>query len=235
MMEKRESILVTGAGSGIGLETVRALLVRPTVDVIAIARNGRQRLDAELQAYPKRIHVIEQDLLAPDAMERIVAGVGKQRLVGLVHNAAELIKVAFGQYSREELLRVYEINVVIPVLLTQALTNRLAGHPNSHVVSISSMGGFQDSTKFPGLLGYSSSKAALACMAQCLAVEFADQGIRTNCLALGSVDTPMLRTAFPAYKAAATAAEMGHFIAEFTLTGHKHFNGKVLPVSTSTP
>jgi NAD(P)-dependent dehydrogenase (short-subunit alcohol dehydrogenase family) len=235
MTEKRESVLVTGAGSGIGLETVRALLVQSSVDVIAIARNGRQRLDAELRTYPKRIHVLELDLLAPDALERIVAGVGNRRLIGLVHNAAELTKVAFGQYARDELLRLYEINVVTPVLLTQALTSRLAGEPNSHVVCIGSMGGFQDSTKFPGLVGYSSSKAALACTAQCLAVEFADLGIRSNCLALGSVDTPMLRTAFPTYKAAATAVEMGSFIADFTLAGHKLFNGKVLPISTSTP
>ncbi|MBK8227744.1 MAG: SDR family oxidoreductase [Flavobacteriales bacterium] len=235
MTEKQESVLVTGAGSGIGLETVRALLVQSTVDIIVIARNGRQRLDAELQDHPTRIHVIEQDLLASDAIEQIVAGVSKKRLVGLVHNAAELIKVEFGQYAREELLRVYEINVVIPMLLTQALISPLTGHPNSHVVSISSMGGFQDSTKFPGLLGYSSSKAALACMAQCLAVEFAEHGIKSNCLALGSVDTPMLRAAFPGYKAASTAAEMGTFIAEFTLKGHKVFNGKVLPVSASTP
>jgi NAD(P)-dependent dehydrogenase (short-subunit alcohol dehydrogenase family) len=72
-------------------------------------------------------------------------------------------------------------------------------------------------------------------MAQCLAEEFKDQGIRSNCLALGSVDTDMLRHAFPGFKAAATAEDMGRFIAEFSLYGHNLFNGKVIPVSSSTP
>lgn len=97
------------------------------------------------------------------------------------------------------------------------------------------MGGFQDSIKFQGLAAYSASKAALACMAQCLAEEFKDRGIRSNCLALGAADTDMLRAAFPGFKAPVSAETMGIYVARFALEGHKLFNGKVLPVSSSTP
>jgi NAD(P)-dependent dehydrogenase (short-subunit alcohol dehydrogenase family) len=97
------------------------------------------------------------------------------------------------------------------------------------------MGGFQDSAKFPGLVAYSASKAALACMAQCLAEEFRERGIRSNCLALGSVDTEMLRGAFPGYRAPVTAEAMGNHVADFALNGHRLYNGKVLPVAVTTP
>ena len=71
----------------------------------------------------------------------------------------------------------------------------------SHIVNISSMGGFQGSAKFNGLSYYSASKAAIACLSECLAEEFKDSGVSVNCLALGAVQTEMLREAFPGYKA----------------------------------
>ncbi len=43
-------------------------------------------------------------------------------------------------------------------------------HSGSHIVNISSMGGFQGSSKYKGLSYYSASKAALACLTECLAV-----------------------------------------------------------------
>jgi 3-oxoacyl-[acyl-carrier protein] reductase len=140
-----------------------------------------------------------------------------------------------GQHQRTNLERLFAINVFVPLELSQALAPELSGDPPGHIVHVGSMGGFQDAAKFPGLVGYSSSKAALACMAQCLAEEFKGSGIRSNCLAIGAVDTDMLRTAFPGFTAPVGPADMGAYIAEFILNGHKLFNGKVLPVAVSTP
>ena len=105
----------------------------------------------------------------------------------------------------------------------------------SHIVNIGSMGGFQGSVKFPGLSWYSSSKAALACMTESLAPELAEFGIKINCICPGAVQTEMLEEAFPGYKAPLTASEMADFISYFALNGHRYFNGKILPVSLSTP
>jgi NAD(P)-dependent dehydrogenase (short-subunit alcohol dehydrogenase family) len=140
-----------------------------------------------------------------------------------------------GAHSRLELTELFALNVVAPLELTQALVDELDGDPPGHVVHIGSMGGFQDSAKFPGLVAYSSSKAAMACMAQCLAEEFKERGIRSNCLALGAVDTAMLREAFPGYTAPVDAARMGAYVARFLLEGHALYNGKVLPVALGTP
>jgi len=75
------------------------------------------------------------------------------------------------------------------------------------------MGGFQGSSKFPGLSAYSASKAALANLTECLAEELKDSGISVNCLALGAVQTEMLATAFPGYQAPVAKEDMGKFVA----------------------
>jgi NAD(P)-dependent dehydrogenase (short-subunit alcohol dehydrogenase family) len=88
---------------------------------------------------------------------------------------------------------------------------------------------------FPGLSLYSASKAALASMSESLAVELAPMEISVNCLCPGAVDTDMFRIAFPGYTAPISADGIAQFIAEFALSGHRYFNGKILPVSRSTP
>ena len=97
------------------------------------------------------------------------------------------------------------------------------------------MGGFQGSSKFPGLSAYSASKAALANLTECLAEELKEKNICANCLALGAVQTEMLETAFPGYVAPVKSREMASFIAYFATRGHQFYNGKILPVSVSTP
>jgi 3-oxoacyl-[acyl-carrier protein] reductase len=56
-----------------------------------------------------------------------------------------------------------------------------------------------------------------------------------NTLALGAVETEMLSSAFPGYVAPLTGKEMSKFISYFCLEGNKYFNGKAIPVSSSTP
>jgi len=82
---------------------------------------------------------------------------------------------------------------------------------------------------------YSASKGALAILTECLAEELRDAGISVNMLALGAVDTQMLQKAFPGYTAPVSPAEMATFIASFSKTGHHFMNGKIIPVSLSTP
>lgn len=226
-------VAVTGAGRGVGAATVHALLAMPDVRVLAISRD-LSALVARAAA-DERLELWTADLVDPRSVERIRAAVGERRLHALVHNAGLLHKAPMGEHRRTALERLFLTNVIAPLELTQALADRLAGDPPGHIVHIGSMGGFQDAAKFPGLVAYSSSKAALACMAQCMAEEFRERGIRSNCLALGSVDTEMLRAAFPGHRASLTAEAIGTYIAEFSLMGHNLFNGKVLPVAISTP
>ena len=144
-----------------------------------------------------------------------------------------MINKSYNQLLSNDIDEMLNTNVKAPFLLIQKLVPFMK--KGSHIVNIGSMGGFQGSAKFSGLSIYSASKAALAILTECLAEELKDLEIQVNCLALGATQTEMLRSAFPDYTAPLKAFEMARFIAEFALNGNKYFNGKILPVSISTP
>jgi NAD(P)-dependent dehydrogenase (short-subunit alcohol dehydrogenase family) len=129
----------------------------------------------------------------------------------------------------------WEANVMGVVKMVQAVLPLMGGAGHPHIVNIGSMGGFQGTAKFPGLAAYSASKAAVANLTECLAEELKEQNIKVNCLALGAVNTEMLHEAFPGYVAPVSAVAMAQYIASFALTGQYIMNGKIVPVSISTP
>jgi NAD(P)-dependent dehydrogenase (short-subunit alcohol dehydrogenase family) len=75
----------------------------------------------------------------------------------------------------------------------------------------------------------------LACLTECLAEELKEKNIAVNCLSLGATQTEMLNEAFPGYKAPLSAKDMASYIANFSLHAHNFMNGKIIPVSISTP
>ena len=91
------------------------------------------------------------------------------------------------------------------------------------------------SRKFPGLAAYSSSKGAIITLTELLAEEYKETGPSFNVLALGAVQTEMLEEAFPGFKAPISAEGMAQYIMDFSLTGNKYYNGKIMEVSSSTP
>jgi NAD(P)-dependent dehydrogenase (short-subunit alcohol dehydrogenase family) len=232
-------IIVTGASRGIGYQTVLALVKDPDNYLLALSRDGDKLQD--LQKAAVELGAAGRfDFLALDLTQPLPASlIEKIDLMGgidvLVNNAGQLINKPFLSTPLKDWQSIFEHNLFAPVLLIQALTPFLEKSKNGHILNISSMGGFQGSSKFPGLAAYSASKAALANLTECLAEELKEKGIAVNCLALGAVQTEMLATAFPGYEAPVSSEVMGAYVANFALNGHKVFNGKILPVSVSTP
>lgn len=231
------NVIVTGASSGVGHELVKQLILDDRVErVIGIARR-KEKLEllagfaaSEGKGWkyvPIAIDVFEvtQQMIS-DYMDRVDA---------LVNNAGLLINRSFAELTEEDFEEVYKVNVFAPARLTRILKPIMGGEKPTHIVNIGSMGGFQGSSKFPGLAAYSSSKSAIAGLSECLAEEFKEDNIKVNCLAFGAVQTEMLAQAFPGFQAPLTSADMANFVLDFTLNGYKYFNGKVLPVSSSTP
>lgn len=235
------NIIVTGASRGIGYELVKLLSTDSKNTVIAISRNGAKldQLKDECLSQNSSSNVVPIvcDLSDKNAIEGLVSELQKKiRSVNiLINNAGALINKPFETISTADLEYVYNVNVFSVVRLIQGIFPLLDLEKRSHIVNISSMGGFQGSAKFAGLSAYSSSKAALACLTECLAEEFKEKNIAFNCLALGATQTEMLNEAFPGYKAPLTADKMAAFIADFSLKAHQYMNGKIIPVSLSTP
>ncbi len=227
-----KNIIITGTSRGIGFELVK-YLSRQGHQVLALTRN-RQNIDL-LQKNHKRIASLEVDITREKDLE-VVSSFVKNRwkkIDIIIHNAGALIYKPFSKTTTKDFLNIYKVNVFAVAELTRVLSNVL--QKGSHVVAISSMGGIQGSMKFAGLSAYSSSKGAVITLMELLAEEYKDSGIAFNTLALGAVQTEMLSQAFPDLKAPVTAAEMAKYIADFSLTGNKMYNGKVLQVSNSTP
>ncbi len=232
------NIIVTGASRGIGNATVKAFASTGNHKIIAVSRSG-DRLDElrkecliinpemEIITLPADIgHIGFEKLLLP-----VVKKIGGIDI--LVNNAGKMINKPFSELTGNDFDELFNINVKSVFNLVKILIPYF--NIDSHVVNISSMGGFQGSLKFPGLSLYSASKGAVAILTEAMAEELKNDGISVNCLALGAVQTEMLEEAFPGYKASLTPDEMGKYIADFALNGNKYFNGKILPVSVSTP
>jgi short-subunit dehydrogenase len=234
--------MITGASRGIGFETAKYFARMKHVEIFALSRNkaGLGQLASECAGLNKssQVHPLVFDLDSflekPDSiLKRLPCEI--QHIDILINNAGLLINKPFLETSLEEIGHIFRINCFAPALLIRQLMPLMGVNGTTHVVNISSMGGFQGSVKYSGLSYYSASKAALACLTECLSEEFKDTQIAFNCLTLGSVQTEMLEEAFPGYKAQLQPGEMAEFIGYFALTAHKHMRGKVIPVSLANP
>lgn len=225
-------IIITGCSRGIGYELVR-ILASQGHGVLAVSRNVEELQKLHKQ-YP-HVHPLQAEITETKGIAMIESCVRDNwgSIDILIHNAGTLIHRPFEETSLDDFVKVYQVNVFALAELSRKMISYLS--KGSHVVAISSMGGIQGSMKFAGLSAYSSSKGAVITLMELLAEEFKDRGISFNTLALGAVQTEMLKEAFPDYKANINADEMADYIADFSLKGNKMYNGKVLQVSNSTP
>jgi len=225
-----KTVIITGTSRGIGFELAQ-LFAKKQYTVLAISRNTKT---LEAIKHPN-IKTFGVDLSNEDEIDTVVDYITshKIKIQGLIHNAGTLINKPFLELSQTDFKEVYQVNVFSVALLTQKIIPFMS--ENSHVVTISSMGGIQGSLKFPGLAAYSSSKGAVITLSELLAEEYKEQKIAFNVLALGAVQTEMLEEAFPGYEAPVKPAEMAQYIFDFTITGNKFYNGKVLEVSSTNP
>ncbi len=227
-----KNILIVGASTGIGEEMTKLFALNKSNTVLAISRNVESNTDFEKldNVICKNID-LENTNLKTDLHQFLDSF---QSIDYVVFNAGKLINKPFLELSDEEILSSYKVNVLSAFNVFQVVIPKMK-NPNSHVVTISSMGAFQGSVKFSGLSSYSSSKAALTNLTEMLAEEFKDSNISFNCLCLGAAQTNMLEQAFPGYQAPVSAEKMAEYIVDFTLNANQWLNGKIIPVSLSTP
>jgi short-subunit dehydrogenase len=223
------NIIITGAGKGIGFEICKLFSADGGNHILAISRDIRQL--TLLSGQRQNLMPLSFDLEKHDYENITTRLDGKIDI--LINNAGYLINKPFQELNAIDIEKTFRVNFISVFNLTQLLVPHF--NKNAHVVNISSMGGFQGSAKFPGLSVYSASKSALACLTECLAEELKEQQIKVNCLCLGAVQTEMLENAFPGYKAPVQAADMASYICDFALKAHHYLNGKIIPVSISTP
>ena len=225
-----KNVIITGTSRGIGLELVK-IFNNNGIKVLALSRD----MSSIEELCSNNVHGFSFDITKQTDIDKVASYVESQfgSVDAIIHNAGALIAKPLSMLSYDDFEYIYKVNVFGVAMLTKALMPYLS--KGGHVVSISSIGGVRGSVKFPGLSAYSSSKGALITLTEVLAEEYKDAQIAFNVLALGAVQTKMLTEAFPDYKTDMLPKDMAQYIYDFTLTGHKYYNGKVLEVSNSTP
>jgi NAD(P)-dependent dehydrogenase (short-subunit alcohol dehydrogenase family) len=230
------NIIINGGSKGIGKEIALLLSKDAKNQIIVSGRNEPELISvAENSAF----HNITTMLLDLSIIEKDLE-VTKNKILNrfdkidiLINNAGYLVVKDFTDITNDEARKMMETNFFGPATFIRLVVPFM--QRGSHIINISSMGGFQGSSKYNGLSYYSASKAAIANLTECLAVEFFDKGISVNCLALGSVQTEMFENAFKGFQAPVKPDLMAEFISYFALHGNRFFNGKILPVAISNP
>jgi NAD(P)-dependent dehydrogenase (short-subunit alcohol dehydrogenase family) len=183
--------VVTGASSGIGLDTARRLVAEGARVLLVARRADVLAGEVEtLRADGGEAVACAADLADPEAPERIVAAaVGAFGTVDcLVNNAAAIKHKALAEWDRELFDEHVAVNVRAPYFLIQQALPHLLRSGWASVVNVSSSSG---ALRLRGQSVYGMTKAALDYLTGSLAGELAADRVRVNCVAPGPVDTPI--------------------------------------------
>ena len=222
-----KTIVVTGTSSGIGHQ-ICIQAAKMNFHVISVSRNIEPLKDIG------GIESFAIDITNKDSVYEFIANLKSRKIKIdiLINNAGYLVSELFGDTTYDSFKKTFDVNVFGLAEITRSLIPII--NSDGHVINISSIGGVNGSKKFPGLSAYSSSKAAVIALTEVLAEEH-QNGPSFNVLALGAVQTKMLKEAFPDYNAETKPEEMAKYILDFAINGNKLFNGKLISVSNSNP
>ena len=184
--------LVTGGASGIGLATAQLLHQRGAsvaiVDVNADA--GRTALDS--LADTNRALYLHADLARELEAERVVAEtVQAFGSLGAVVNSAGIQRYGNAEQTSLDLWReMLDVNLTAAFLISRAAIPHLRLRGGGSIVNVGSV---QSHVSQRGATAYVTSKHALLGLTRSMAVDYAAERIRVNCVCPGTVDTPMFR------------------------------------------
>lgn len=231
-----QTLIVTGAGSGIGAATARRLS-SDNANVVLAGRT-RDKLESVASELPEdRTLVVQADVSEQEDAERLVSETLSRfgELHGLVCNAGIAAMGRMGALDRDDWDKVIKINVTGTYLTIRAAWDALQQTGDS-VVATSSVSGLGGDW---GGFAYNASKGGVSNMVRALALEAGTTGVRVNAVAPSMTDTDMapdsaelvgkFQERIPLGRAA-TTAEVGDVIAFLLGPDARFVNGVVLPV-----
>jgi 3-oxoacyl-[acyl-carrier protein] reductase len=188
--------LITGASRGIGAATAEAFAREGARIVLAARTPAVEALAERMKAAGHLVEALPGDL-TDDAYVRNLVQLCRRRFGGLdavVNNAGVLVAGKIGMLRMEEARRVFEVNVLAVLNLTQYAVRAFRKPGGGSVINLASIAGAQG---IDGISAYSASKAAIIGFTKAAAKELAPLGIRVNAIAPGFIDTDMARQVSP--------------------------------------
>jgi NAD(P)-dependent dehydrogenase (short-subunit alcohol dehydrogenase family) len=180
-------VVISGASSGIGLETAR-MLAAEGAEVCLTARRS-ETLQAAVREIGGAAWAHACDVSDPAAVASLAAAAEAQwgRVDGLVNNAGLAVMARLDETSFAQWEESFAVNVRGPFLLCRELGPLLRAGSGPAVVNVSSN---LAEKAIPGMAAYNASKAALNHLTRSLALEWAPT-VRVNAVMPGVVDTPI--------------------------------------------
>ena len=178
-------VLVTGATSGIGTATARALA--PDHRLVLVGRRT-ERLAALVQEFNGQAWGITADLTGSSVPRGVVdEAIAKAGRLDVVINTAGICATAaIGGLTAEHVEAQFRLNLLAPMLLTQAALPHLRGVRGGTIVNVSSVAA---EAAFSGCGAYAAAKAGLEAWSRCLREELRGTNVRVSVIAPGATDT----------------------------------------------
>ena len=208
--------LVTGANSGIGFETARAL-ADLGADVVLLCRDRERGAEAleriRSETGSRRVSLVQLDVSDLAAVRSVGAKLAEGPVDVLVHNAGVLPDARIE--TRDGLELTLATHVVGPFLLTRLLEPRLRASKDARVIWVSSGGMYTrrlslrdpnwEGRAYDGALAYAETKRAQVVLAELLAKALAGTSVVVNSMHPGWADTPAVRSSLPRFHRIARA------------------------------
>jgi len=186
---KDKVILITGAASGIGLETAKKFLSEG--GIIAACDVNEKGLEEAQKSLGIKYRTYKMDVTNFPEVERVIDTIAKDlgHIDVLVNNAGSVREKPLLESNIEDFDFTLNVNLKGTYNTTKAVMKYMVKQNSGVVVNVSSIVGVYGN---PGQSAYSASKAGVNVLAKVWAKEFARYGIRVNSIAPGYVRTPLI-------------------------------------------
>ncbi len=183
------NVVITGANRGLGLGFVRHYLAQGDTVWAGFRLDAGALLELQ-QTYPERLHPLQWDVCRPLASKDALP----ERIDLLINNAgiygAGKEGQSFDHITREQMLQVFEVDCVSPLMVVQQLASRLIAAEGTIANIGSKMGSIADNSS-GGTYAYRAAKSALSMVSKSIAVDLAEDGVHVLTLHPGWVRTDM--------------------------------------------
>lgn len=189
MSEAKPTVLITGAGSGIG-EATAYLFAQHHHKVVLVGRH-REKLDRVASKLKTQSLVLAVDIRRDQEVHWMANEAFKEiGPIGIVvNNAGTYIRKPFLETSDEEWQAQWETNVMGAVRVTRHMAPLMSSkNGGGRIINVTSTVGLRPP---PGVAAYAAAKSAMINVTESLALELAPLKITVNAVAFGVVDTPI--------------------------------------------
>ena len=188
MRLKNKTAIITGGGSGIGLACARTF-AREGANVAIFGRR-QDRLDRAADAIGGQALAVPGDIAKEEDIDRLVeVTIDTFGQIDILVNNAGVFEFGFLHETDDAMWdKAINVNLRSVFRLTKRVLPKMLERKSGSIVNISSIAGL---IGLPGTSAYSASKAALDQFSRVIAMEYAKEGIRSNSVCPGMIETEM--------------------------------------------